>query len=76
MGLPSEQRHVPDRKEFEDLDWIFEMEGEPRACRVCGCTDEDCRGCIERTGLPCSWVEDDLCSACVPVTGPAASPRK
>lgn len=34
-------------------------------CRVCGCTDHDCRGCIERTGEPCHWVEADLCSACV-----------
>jgi hypothetical protein len=33
-------------------------------CRVCGCTDEDCRQCIERTGRPCYWVDDDLCSAC------------
>ncbi len=37
----------------------------PRRCRVCGCTDDDCSGCIERTGHPCCWVEDDLCSACV-----------
>jgi hypothetical protein len=36
-----------------------------RKCRVCGCTDFDCRGCIERTGVPCHWVERDLCSACV-----------
>ena len=36
-----------------------------RTCRVCGCTDFDCRGCIERTGRPCHWVECDLCSACV-----------
>jgi hypothetical protein len=35
-------------------------------CRVCGCTDADCRGCIERTGLACSWVLPDLCSACAP----------
>lgn len=35
-----------------------------RSCRVCGCTDGDCRGCIERTGYPCSWVDADLCSAC------------
>lgn len=41
-------------------------------CRLCGCTDLDCRGCIERTGEPCYWVdelEDDMgpiCSACVP----------
>jgi hypothetical protein len=35
-----------------------------RTCRVCGCTDLDCSGCIERTGAPCWWVDDDLCSAC------------
>lgn len=43
-----------------------------RTCRKCGCTDNDCRGCIERTGQPCSWIEDDLCSACAdPVTDAA-----
>jgi hypothetical protein len=36
-----------------------------RACRVCGCTDGDCSGCIERTGEACHWVASDLCSACV-----------
>lgn len=35
-----------------------------RTCRVCGCTDADCRQCIERTGQPCHWVAADLCSAC------------
>lgn len=35
-----------------------------RACRICGCTDADCRQCIKRTGSPCYWVEEDLCSAC------------
>ena len=39
-----------------------------RRCRVCGCTDDDCSQCVEKTGEPCSWVEQDLCSACVPVT--------
>lgn len=34
-------------------------------CRVCRCTDEDCRQCIAKTGEPCRWVEPDLCSACV-----------
>lgn len=34
-------------------------------CRVCGCTDDNCDGCVERTGAPCSWVEEGLCSACV-----------
>jgi hypothetical protein len=37
-----------------------------RRCRVCGCTDRDCRRCIARTGRPCYWVEADLCSACAP----------
>lgn len=36
-----------------------------RTCRVCGCTSLDCSGCIARTGAPCHWVADDLCSACV-----------
>ncbi len=36
-----------------------------RKCRTCGCTEYDCRGCIERTGHQCSWVKWDLCSACV-----------
>jgi hypothetical protein len=36
-----------------------------RTCRSCGCTDNDCRQCIERTGQACHWVRDDLCSACV-----------
>lgn len=34
-------------------------------CRVCECTEADCGGCVEKTGRPCRWVEDDLCSACV-----------
>ena len=36
-----------------------------RTCRVCQCTDDDCSGCIARTGKACHWVEPDLCSACV-----------
>jgi hypothetical protein len=35
-----------------------------RRCRVCGCTDDDCRGCVAKTGAPCHWIEYDLCSAC------------
>jgi hypothetical protein len=37
------------------------------ACSVCGCTDEDCSGCVERTGDPCYWISPTLCSACAPV---------
>lgn len=39
--------------------------GALRVCRACGCTDADCSRCIAKTGEPCHWVEDDLCSACV-----------
>ena len=35
-----------------------------RVCRKCGCWDQDTSGCMEKTGLPCYWVEADLCSAC------------
>lgn len=40
------------------------MKANVRRCRACGCTDADCRQCIQRTGRPCTWVEEDLCSAC------------
>jgi len=33
---------------------------ELRRCRACGCTNEE--ACPEG----CSWVEEDLCSECVP----------
>lgn len=46
--------------EFHDV--VVEMTCQ--RCRVCGCTQFDCSQCIEKTGSPCSWVEDDLCSAC------------
>lgn len=36
-----------------------------RRCRGCGCTEDDCRRCVEKTGEGCVWVEDDLCSAYV-----------
>jgi hypothetical protein len=39
--------------------------GEEEKCRVCGCTQNDCSQCIERTGTPCSWVDESLCSACL-----------
>lgn len=35
----------------------------PRACRECGCTDD--QACVDAiSGDPCCWVEDDLCSVC------------
>lgn len=50
-----------------DFPALTELMGQPR-CRVCGCTDVDCSQCIEKTGQPCTWVEDDLCSACQTTT--------
>lgn len=37
-------------------------------CAECGCTDDDCSQCIEKTGAPCYWANDEktLCSACTP----------
>ena len=34
------------------------------SCRVCGCTDDNCTDCYQSTGVPCHWMEPDLCSAC------------
>jgi hypothetical protein len=46
---------------------VFDELSERRECRVCGCTDRECKPqCIElMNGEPCHWVEQDLCSACV-----------
>jgi ParB/RepB/Spo0J family partition protein len=45
------------------------QEPEPavRTCRKCGCTEDDCSQCIEKTGRPCHWIAEDLCSACIEV---------
>lgn len=57
-----EAGYIHPAKKYEELyDRITSNE---RSCRVCGCTEDDCSQCIEKTGEPCSWVEDDLCSAC------------
>jgi len=45
-----------------------------RTCRACGCTEHDCRGCIERTGEPCHWIDIDLCSACAADSGVSSVP--
>jgi hypothetical protein len=45
--------------------WDPELLAPIRTCRICGCTDENCSGCIAKTGMPCHWVDVDLCSACV-----------
>jgi hypothetical protein len=47
-----------------DLPSFVEVAMEQR-CKKCGCTELDCSQCIEKTGEPCYWVKEDLCSACV-----------
>ena len=42
----------------------MEKSEEVLQCRKCGCTDNDCSQCVEKTGRPCFWVTEDLCSAC------------
>lgn len=44
-------------------------------CIHCGCTDYDCSQCIERTGTPCYWAnqEQTICSACVDTPGEKTS---
>ncbi len=49
--------------------WVYEFEvlkTKPGICISCGCTDSNCKSCIEKTGAPCSWVNADhtVCSAC------------
>ena len=48
--------HIADAKEM--------VEPSVRSCTVCGCTETDCSGCIERTGRPCYWTGPRICSAC------------
>jgi hypothetical protein len=33
-------------------------------CRVCGCTNDDCRQCIAASGQPCAWAAPYLCTRC------------
>lgn len=35
-----------------------------RTCRVCGCTDDDCRQRVAPSDETIRWVAADLCSAC------------
>ena len=53
------------------------MKSSVATCRLCGCTEADCRPCIARTGKPCSWADSrrDLCTACVTHGSPAARPQ-
>jgi hypothetical protein len=56
----------PITRKFKSLAALKRAAEPVQSCRVCGCTEDDCSGCIEKTSRPCYWVEKDLCSACVP----------
>lgn len=45
-----------------------------RTCRLCGCTDDEPCGDAGDPEWVCSWVEDDLCSACVKQNAAAIPP--
>jgi len=47
---------------------FFTKRMEAQVCISCGCTDWDCSQCVEKTGEPCHWAEQDLCSACAALT--------
>jgi hypothetical protein len=61
VELVVEQRCLPPQR-FADWPADHPL---PRMCRICGCDEIDCSGCVARTGQICSWVAEDLCSACV-----------
>lgn len=43
---------------------FIESRSHLRRCRGCGCTENN--ACVDpRFDVPCSWIERDLCSACV-----------
>jgi hypothetical protein len=59
-----------------DLETLLEAESQADTqaqtvgrCIVCGCSEPDCRRCVERTGEPCTWTSprQDLCTACLPI---------
>jgi len=35
-----------------------------KKCKICECTDDNCTSCVEKTGIPCYWFSDNICSAC------------
>jgi hypothetical protein len=50
------------RQRFEALRRV----PQPGHCRICGCTEDDCSGCVAIIGEACSWADEahTLCTAC------------
>lgn len=66
--LPASREIATDVKAFRKA-----REKRARKCRACGCTDD--KACVVK-GVPCHWVEIDLCSACQPERGVSKRKRK
>ncbi len=49
----------------QEEDRYVQKHGVVQRCHFCGCTEDDCQRCVERTGFPCSWHDTKTCSACV-----------
>jgi hypothetical protein len=52
------------QRELGRLAYRLREQAEIRACKVCGCSEED--ACEEG----CSWIAADLCSSCAPTPAP------
>ncbi len=46
--------------------------GKRGTCRICACTDQDCRHCEKLHGKPCGWAnhERTLCTSCHRIVAP------
>lgn len=52
------QHQTPRRRRLPDRP----LRVRPGVCRICGCSDFN--ACVPPTGVPCHWVQPDLCSNC------------
>lgn len=74
-ALPSisellKDHNIPIAWDDERKEFFYKDE---RKCRVCGCTEID--PCVT-DGVPCHWLEEDLCSACVEKRNRKANARR
>lgn len=88
LVFPFDRSNPPSREEYTDTarraveglfqclieEYEFETGVRKKICRVCGCTDLDCRQCVEAQGTPCVWVDGQrnsdgpICSRCYVAT--------
>lgn len=60
------QRRAQRQMNYPELaDVVFRM-ADDRRCRICGCSELNCSGCVMIMGEPCCWANAShtLCSAC------------